>query len=247
MIAFVGIYRRELGRLLASSGVTIYLPLALAWLAWQRYQGTEVLAALDPLDAGLRLVALVLAPLAVWMAAPSLSAERQTATLWAISPVRAHTVLFGKFLAILTALTGASLLLVAVALGADLLGAPPMRLLCGLLGLWLLALPVAAVTLLASALVGHFSTAFAWGMALLCGWVWGLDVLLTGLKSLAELVPALTALAPLAVLSGWDVQSVVFPLFLGWLDLGATVVLLVATLLLLLVTHQVVSSERWRS
>jgi len=261
MIAFIGIYRREFARLLASSGVTVLLPLGLAWLAWQHYHGNVLLAVLDPLDTALHLVAVldpldtalhlvavVLAPLAVWVTAPSLSVERQTATatLWSISPVGAHTVLFGKFLAICTVLTGALFLLLLAALGIDTEIASVLRFVCGLFGLLLLVLPVVASTLLASALVQHFSTAFAWGMALLCGWAWGGDVLLAGLESLADLVPALSVLSPLSALANWDVQSVIFPLFLGWLDLGAAVVLLVATLLLLLVTHQVVGAERWR-
>jgi ABC-type transport system involved in multi-copper enzyme maturation permease subunit len=251
MTALIGIYRRELGRLFAGSGISVCLPLGLAWLAWQRYYGGLDVGALDPLDETLRLMGVVLVILAVWLTAPALSAERQhaTATLWAISPVRPGAVLIGKFAALSTVLTLAVALLFVGTLGqGELLAqASPMRLLTGLLGLLLLVLSATSMTLLASALVSHFSTAFAWGLSLLCGWVWGPEVLARGLGTIGDLVPALGVLERLLiVLSAWDAQAVVLPLFLGWLDLGMVAVVLAGSILLLLITQQVIGSERWR-
>ncbi len=253
MIALIGIYRRELGRLLASSGVFLALPAGLSWIAWQRFFGAVDLGAMDGMDATFRAIALVLVPLSVWLAAPSFSVERSeyTAALWAISPVRPSAILFGKFLAILTVLTVALALLSSpvVAQLAVGPGIPWVRIAVGLGGLLLLVMGSTALTLLASSLVGHFSTAFIWGMGLMAGWMWGTVVMTHLLDAVVGLVPG-AWLAVLrhgvSALALWDAPSLLLPLFLGWVDVGSVAAIAASVLLVLTVILQVVSSERWR-
>lgn len=251
MIALFGVYRRELGRVLAGSATFLALPAGLAWVAWRRMAGTIDPGAVDGPDALFRAAALVLVPLAVWAAAPSFAVERaeRTATLWAISPVRPTGVLLGKFLALMTWLT---LVLVVLALALQS-GAPSgltwQRLGAGLGGLLLLCAVTVALTLLTSALATHFSTAFIAALALVVVWTWGPALLDGALATLAGVAPGpwveWAAAAHLG-LAGWDARALVLPLFLGWVDLGAVAALVAAVLVLLVVTQQVVASERWR-
>ncbi|MBI5135931.1 MAG: hypothetical protein HZA24_01205 [Nitrospirae bacterium] len=253
MIAFFGVFRRELGRVLAGSATFLALPAGLAWVAWQRMAGSVDPGAVDGPDALFRAAALVLVPLAVWAAAPSFAVERveRTATLWAISPVRPTGVLLGKFLALMTALT---LALVVLALPLALQSGPPdgltwQRLGAGLGGLLLLCAVTVALTLLTSALATHFSTAFIAALALVVAWTWGpalLDGILVTLAGVAPGPWVEWAAAAHHGLSGWDARALVLPLFLGWVDLGAVAALVAAVLVLLVVTQQVVASERWR-
>ncbi len=253
MIALIGVFRREFGRLLAGSGVTLCLPLGLAWIAWQRFYGVQDMGAVDSLDAAFRAMALVLVPLAVWLSAPSFSVERteHTAALWAISPVRPSAVLLGKYFAILTVSALALLLLIAPLLIQLVLSGnlPWFRLAAGLGGLFLLVAATSSLTLLASSLVAHFSTAFIWGLGLMAAWLWGPAVADRTVRAVAHLAPdrwmSLVGKG-VEMLSFWDARAVVMPMFVGWVDLGSVVAMLAVVLLFLITTRQVVASERWR-
>ena len=253
MTALVGLYQREMGRIFSGSGVTLALPAALAWIGWQRLYGGVNLGGADPVDDAFKACALLLAPLAVWVCAPSLAGERAsgTASLWAISPVRPLAVLGGKFLAVMSFLAVAAVMLLAptawemAALGSALW----VRLGAGVLGLLLLCGLAAAVTLLASALVKHFSTAFAIGAGALSLWMWGTDLLRRVAEAVSSLLPTawgshLTgAFDPVL---GWNGRALLYPLFVGWVDLGAIAAMAGLTILALVLTHQLVASERWR-
>lgn len=253
MSVAVGVYRRELGRIVAGSTVFFALPLGMAWAAWEGQYGAPVGAPLDALDAAFRTVALVLAPLVVWAAAPTLAAERAagTSALWAYSPVRPSAVVAGKLLAVLTFAAGAGLLLAGPAVWAAVASglATWGRVGAGALGLLLLCLLAGTFTLLASALVRHFSTAFAWGVGLLALWVWGNQVLARAAAAVAALLPPAWA-PPVAGLfdpaAGWGGQAVLYPLYVGWVDLAAVAGMAGAAVVAVAVTHQVVASERWR-
>jgi len=249
----LGVYRRELGRIAASSAVFLALPVAMAWVAWEGQYGLPVGAPLDALDGAFRAVALVLAPLVVWAAAPTLAAERAagTSALWAYSPVRPAAVVAGKLLAVLTYAAGAGVLLAgppawaALASGA----ADWSRVGAGALGLLLVCLLAGSFTLLASALVRHFSTAFAWGVGLLALWVWGNQVLSRAAEAVAALLPPTWAPAVAGLFdpaAGWGGQAVLAPLYVGWVDLAAVCAMAAAAVVALAATHQVVASERWR-
>jgi hypothetical protein len=251
--AAIGIYLRELGRIGAGSATVIALPLGLVWAAWVRYAGVAPATSIDPTDAAFRAAALVLAALTVWAAAPALAAERAegTSALWAISPVRPAAVLAGKMAALLTFAAAAGALLLLPPLWGALEGADIAwpRMAAGGLGLLVLCLVAASVTLLASALARHFSTAFAWGLGALCLWVWGNDVLARAAAALGTLLPH--SLAPALSgafdpVAGWGGKAVLYPLFLGWVDLGAVAGMTVAAVVALVACHQVVASERWR-
>ncbi|MDH4228908.1 MAG: hypothetical protein OEW11_04065 [Nitrospirota bacterium] len=251
--ATLGMLRREMGRMLSGSGMILALPVGMAWMAWQRYYSSGDLGAADTLDGVFRAAGVVLGVLAVWLASPSLSAERAegTASLWATSPVRPSQVVTGKLLAVLLFLLGAALLLLAPPLWHISLAEPLTwgRLLSGMLGLFLLSLLAASVTLLASALVRHFSTAFCWGLAALVVWIWGDQVLVRVTGILSSLTPASWGvISPeMGTSAGWGGKDLLLPMFVGWVDAGAVCIMLVAAATLLLVAHQVVASERWRS
>jgi ABC-type transport system involved in multi-copper enzyme maturation permease subunit len=249
----LGIYRRELGRIVASSAVFFALPLGMAWVAWEGQYGAATGAPLDALDAAFRAVALVLAPLVVWAAAPALAAERAagTSSLWAYSPVRPSAVVTGKLLAVLTFAAGSALLLAGPAVWAALASglATWSRVGAGALGLLLLCLLAGTFTLLASALARHFSTAFAWGVGLLALWVWGNQALSRIAAAVAALLPPTWAPAVAGLFdpaAGWGGQAVLYPLYVGWVDLAAVAGMAAAAAIGLAVTHQVVASERWR-
>jgi ABC-2 family transporter protein len=256
--AAIGIYLRELGRIGAGSATVIALPLGLVWAAWVRYLGIAPVTNIDPTDAAFRSTALVLAALTVWAAAPALASERAagTSALWAISPVRPGAVLAGKVAALLTYAAAAGALLLVPPLWSDWGGADLAwpRLGAGAVGLLVLCLVAASVTLLASALARHFSTAFVWGLGLLGLWVWGNDVLARAAAALGTLLPHSLAPALAPTLSGafdpvagWGGKAVLYPLFLGWVDLGAVAGMTAAAVVALVACHQVVASERWRS
>lgn len=253
MIVSLGVYRRELGRIAASSAVFFALPLAMAWVGWESQYGAPMGAPLDGLDGVFRAVALVLAPLVAWAAAPSLAAERAagTSALWAYSPVRPSAVVAGKLLAVLTFAAGAGLLLAGPAVWAAVVAgqAAWSRVGAGALGLLLLCLLAGTFTLLASALVRHFSTAFAWGVGLLALWVWGNEVLSRAAVAVAALLPPAWAPAVAGLFdpaAGWGGQAVLYPLYVGWVDLAAVCGMAAAAAVALAATHQVVASERWR-
>lgn len=252
MNAAIGIYLRELGRIGAGSATVIALPAGLVWAAWVRYAGLAPATNIDSTDAAFRATALVLAALTVWAAAPALAAERAegTSALWAISPVRPAAVLAGKVAALLTfAAAAGALLLVPPLWGGQGAGLVWPRLAAGGLGLLVLCLVAASVTLLASALARHFSTAFAWGLGALCLWVWGNDVMARAAAALGTLLPH--SLAPALSgafdpVAGWGGKAVLYPLFLGWVDLGAVAGMTAAAVVTLVACHQIVASERWR-
>lgn len=252
MIAAFGLYRRELGRMAAGSGAIVALPLGLAWIAWQWFYGAFDLAAVDVTDGIFKAAALVLGPLAVWLSAPALSAERAegTSTLWVISPVRPLSVLAGKFLAGMTFLLAAALLLVVPPLVIASASEPLLwgRIAAGWLGLTLLCVLASSLTLLASALASHFSTAFVWGLGSLVVWVWGQNVLSPVKAALSQLLSGTgTAGVGGGALPSWTGGAVLYPMFVGWVDAGAVFGMLAVSLLVLLMAHQVVASERWRN
>lgn len=253
MNAALGVYRRELGRILAGSATFLALPLALVWVAWQRHYGAPLGLPVDGMDAAFRAAALVLAPLVVWAGAPALAAERAegTATLWAISPVRPSAVVGGKLLALLTFALAAGLLVTGPAVWAQVaLGhAAWPRVGAGVVGLVLLCMLAASFTLLASALAHHFSTAFAWGLGLLALWVWGNEIMARAAGAVAALLP--TGWAPAVAglfdpVAGWGGRAVLYPLYVGWVDPTAVCAMGAVAVVALAATHQVMASERWR-
>ncbi|MFQ5508278.1 MAG: hypothetical protein ACE5FN_02965 [Leptospirillia bacterium] len=253
MTAVIGLFLRELGRLFAGSAATFALPLGLAWFYWQYFYGGLDTGAVDGADAVFRAASLVIGPLSVWAAAPALAAERAegTATLWAISAVRPAQVLGGKFAAIMTFLIFAALVILGPALWqlAAAGAMAPERALAGGGGLLLLAALATSVTLLASALATHFSTAFVAGFGFLALWGWATDLLERLAIAAADLMPQVLSgwVASLFhPVSGWGGKAVLSPLFVGWVDLGAVCGLLAATFMGLLIAHQVVASEQWR-
>lgn len=252
MIAALGLYRRELGRLCTGSGATIALPFGLAWVAWQRYYGHFDTGAVDAVDHAFRLAALMLVPLAVWLSAPALAAERSegTSVLWAISPVRPIEVVLGKFCAIMTFMLAAIVLLLLPVVWDPAFAqvAVASRVWAGILGMLLICTISCSVTLLASTLANHFSTAFGWGLGVLVVWIWSDDVLIQIVDVLTGLFSPGAAEGEVAgSLFGLGGKNVLFPLFVGWVDLAAVTGLVGAVVLTLVTAHQVVASERWRN
>jgi hypothetical protein len=253
MTAVWGVYLRELGRILGSSATIFALPAGLVWVAWARQYGSILGTPVDGLDAALRAASVVLAPVTVWAAAPALSAERAegTATLWAISPVRPASVVAGKLLALITFGVGAGVLVLGPMLwelaAAGQLAWP--RVGAGVLGLAALCLLAGAVTLLASALAGHFSTAFAWGLGLIALWVWGNEILAGAAATVSALLPPQWAPAVSGLfdpVAGWGGKALLYPLFIGWVDAGALCGIAAAAWLAVAAAHLIVASERWR-
>ncbi|MDH5527947.1 MAG: hypothetical protein OEY97_11640 [Nitrospirota bacterium] len=253
MRAIFGLFRRELGRMLAGSGMILALPVGMAWMAWQRYYATSDMGAADPMDGVFRGAAVVLGTMAVWLTCPALASERAagTASLWGFSPVRPGEVMSGKLLAIMVWLLGAAALLLTPPLWHLSLSAPLAggRLISGMLGLFLLVLLASSVTLLASALVNHFSTAFCWGVGMMIVWVWGDEILVRITGILMGLAPASWGwAAPAAGTSaGWGGKDLLLPMFVGWVDAGSVAIMVAAAASALVMTHQVVASERWRN
>lgn len=248
-----GIYLRELGRIFTGTATTVALPLGLAWVAWHRFYGFDT-GASDPLDATFQSVALVLAPLAVWLTAPTLAAERRegTAMLWSISPVRPSDIILGKFGAAITFLLLAiAFLLIPAAWQPMVTEVSTMgRVLSGLLGLVLLCLLSGSVTLIVSAVATHFSTAFAVGLGIVAVWMWAGDVAVRLATAVAGLLPAAwvasfrSAADTVHAVGG---KGLLEPLFVGWIDAMAVFGMLAVTALALVITHQIVASERWRN
>ncbi len=252
MIALWGIYLRELGRLLSGSATTVALPLALAALTWQQFLGPNATGQVQ-LDTGLQTSAGLLAVLAVWCASPALAWERMqgTANLWATCPVRPMAVVLGKFLAEMTYLILAATVLLAPLLWLDLEAGTVVwsRWGAGASGLLLVMAALTAVTLLASSLVTHFSTAFLAGVSVMAGWLWGGPVLEQVAVAFGRLLPQ-----PLGIqvenlghwLAGWNGQSWLSSLYVGWVDLQQIALLLAVTAWMLVATHRMIVSERWR-